>query len=230
MQEQALIFQKLPPEIRAQIWQEVVGGYKIYLGIVAQKLRHCKIFGGLGIARDSIDEDEQERLQIEHRLLPLLFTCRRVYTEAVPHLYSANKFTISHIDAVLALTSSIRLPRFNSISSMSITWSLLMTHRLGFTFGMRTQDAQLWDKASRMIASMKGLKNMDIILWGGGMPYGPTGQWDGIKELLDMLCRITRPTKYVVTIDETEVEDLMTVYKDAPFRLKWGYEPGEVLM
>jgi hypothetical protein len=83
MQEQALIFTTLPPEIRAQIWKEVVGGYEIYLGIVSKKVRHCKIFGGLGIARCDIDEEEQDRLQAQHKLLPLLRTCRRVYVHQV---------------------------------------------------------------------------------------------------------------------------------------------------
>lgn len=79
LQGQALIFTRLPPEIRAQIWQEVVGNYEIYLGIVSKRIRHCKIFSGLGLARCDIDEQEQDRLQAEHKLLPLLKTCRRVY-------------------------------------------------------------------------------------------------------------------------------------------------------
>jgi len=79
MQEQALVFAKLPPELRMQIWEEVVGGYEIYLGIVNRRVRHCKIFGGLGVARCcDVDEDEQDRLHSEHRLLPVLMTCRRV--------------------------------------------------------------------------------------------------------------------------------------------------------
>jgi hypothetical protein len=76
MQEKALLFTKLPPELRLQIWQEVLGGHEVYLGIVAQRIRHCKIFGGLGIARR--DEEEQDRLQSEHKLLPLLMSCRRM--------------------------------------------------------------------------------------------------------------------------------------------------------
>lgn len=78
LQAQALIFTKLPPEIRAQIWQEVVGGYEIYLGIASKKIRHCKVFGGFGIAKCDIDEKEQDKMQAECTLLPLLQTCRRM--------------------------------------------------------------------------------------------------------------------------------------------------------
>lgn len=229
LQAQAPIFAKLPPELRAQIWEEVVGGYDIYIGIVTQKLRHCKIFGGLGIARGTIDEDEQDRLQLEHKILPLLFTCRRIYSEAVPFLYSTNHFTTSNIDVVLALTSSIRLPRFNSISSLSINWSLPVTHRLASTIGMRACDSKLWDRASNILASMKGLKNLKVVVWGCTI-YGTSRDWAGIRELLDMLRRIKRPTKYIVTIDEDEAEEMVEEYNDAPFQLQWGCDDHDAFM
>jgi len=71
-QNQSLLFAKLPLELRRQIWKEVLGGFDIYLGIVAQQLQHCKLFG-VEHARD-----DQIRLQQEHKLLPLLLTCRQV--------------------------------------------------------------------------------------------------------------------------------------------------------
>ncbi|TLD18890.1 Cytochrome c peroxidase [Venturia nashicola] len=228
MQEQALIFTRLPPEIRAQIWQEVVGEYEIYLGIVSKTIRHCKIFGGLGIARCDIDEQEQDRLQAEHKLLPLLKTCRRIYSEAIPVLYSTNKFTTSHIEVIPSLTSTIRLPRFNSISSLSVTWSLPTIHRIGMLNGLRHSDAKTWDRASRTMASMKGLKTLRITVWGCTI-YGASRDWTGIRQLLDLLTRIKQPRNYIVSIDELEAEELVKEYDGAPFKLDWSNEDTDVM-
>jgi hypothetical protein len=94
---------------------------------------------------------------------------------------------------------------------------------------MRACDIKSWDRASRVLASMKGLKDLRVIVW-GCMIYGVPRDWAGIKELLDMLCRVTRPPRYVVTIDESEAEDLVDEYNDAPFQLKWGCDDRESLL
>jgi hypothetical protein len=71
-QEQSLLFAKLPLELRQHIFKEVVGGFEIYLGIVNEKLQHCKLFG------TGKDREVNILLQSEYKLLPILLTCRRV--------------------------------------------------------------------------------------------------------------------------------------------------------
>jgi hypothetical protein len=151
------------------------------------------------------------------------------YSEAIPFLYSNNKFTTSHIEVVQSLTSTIRVPRFNSINSLSITWSLPVIHRIGMLNGLRTMDARAWDRASRTLASMKGLKTLKITVWGCTI-YGNSRDWTGIRQLLDLLRRVKNPRTYVVTIDELEAGELVKEYDDAPFKLESGCDDRDTLL
>jgi len=147
----------------------------------------------------------------------------------VPFLYSTNKFTTSHIKVVQSLTSTLRVHRFNAITSLSITWSLPVIHRIGMLNGLRTIDAQAWDRASRTLASMKGLKTLKIIIWGCTI-YGASRDWTGIRQLLNLLRRVQNLQNNVVTIDKMEAEDLVKEYDDAPFKLEWGCDDRDTLL
>jgi hypothetical protein len=85
-QEQCLLFARLPLELRQHIWKEVVGGFDVYLGIINEKLQHCKLFG------TSEDQEVNVLLQSEYKLLPILLTCRRVYAmkSFAPQILCAN--------------------------------------------------------------------------------------------------------------------------------------------
>lgn len=150
------------------------------------------------------------------------------YSEAIPLLYSTNKFTTSHIEVIQSLTSTIRLPRFNSISSLSITWSLPTVHRIGMLNGLRHSDAKAWDRASRTMASMKGLKTLKITIWGCTI-YGAARDWTGIRQLLDMLTRIKQTRNYIVSIDELEAGELVKEYDGASFKLDWSNDDTDVM-
>jgi len=91
---------------------------------------------------------------------------------------------------------------------------------------MRKCDIASWNRASHILASMKGLKTLKVIVWGCTI-YGSPRDWTGIKELLDILRRVTRPKQYTVTINETEAEELVNEYDDAPFQLKWRCDDND---
>lgn len=98
-----------------------------------------------------------------------------------------------------------------------MTWSLHHVSPLG---GLRQPDAQAWDRASRTLASMKGLKTLKITIWGRTI-YGTSGDWTAVRQLLDLLRRVERPKKYIVKIDEDDARELAKEYDTAPFRLAW---------
>jgi hypothetical protein len=79
-QSQSLLFQKLPPEVRSLIWRECVGNYNIYLGIVdgEKRIRHCKIFEGLGLMGKIANQEEQDELMRKHYFVSMLQSCRRM--------------------------------------------------------------------------------------------------------------------------------------------------------
>lgn len=94
--------------------------------------------------------------------------------------------------------------------------------------GLRHSDAKAWDRASRTIASMKGLKTLKITIWGCTI-HGASRDWTGIRQLLDMLTRIKQTRNYIVSIDEIEAGELAKEYDVAPFKLDWSNDDGDVM-
>jgi hypothetical protein len=100
-------------------------------------------------------------------------------------------------------------------------------HRIGMLNSLRAIDAQAWNRASRTLASMKGLKTLEIKIWGCTISGG-LHEWSGIRQLLDLLRRVQTPKNYTVTIDELDAEDLVKEYHDAPFKLEYGHDDREL--
>ncbi|KAF2431843.1 hypothetical protein EJ08DRAFT_695995 [Tothia fuscella] len=217
----SLLFQKLPLELRRQIWEECVGGFDVYLGIADLKLQHCKLFPGM-----NHDQKTLSIQQAEYKLLPLLLTSRQVYTEAIDFLYSSNNFRTAQIEVVPALTSSIRLSRFNAITSLAIHWTLPVVYRHSL-FGAPTHETLLWERTTKTLSSMKGLKDLHILLT-TSTPFGTPWQWGGaaggIPDLLSLLCTVRPKKHYCLTIDVPEVEELSECFRDASFELHWKEE------
>ncbi|KIW05178.1 uncharacterized protein PV09_03727 [Verruconis gallopava] len=221
-QSQSLLYRKLPPEIRSLIWRHCVGNFNIYLGIISdeKRIRHCKIFEGKGLMRLSMDQAEQDKLMKEHYFISLLQSCRRVYTEAIPHLYTNNSFLLSSPKTLLALSSTTLLHRFNLIATLLMKYTPQLQH--GLSFGLSQHDVRMWERTADLLASMKGLKNLDIILWDRSL-YGTPGDWDNLEGLLKLLRKIKQPKHFTVTIDQSnEVEGLRENLGDIPFVLRYG--------
>ncbi|KAF2399100.1 hypothetical protein EJ06DRAFT_531412 [Trichodelitschia bisporula] len=220
-QSQSAFFAKLPLELRSQIYKEVLGDFSLYLFISMKKLRHIKI------DRHEAKEDLAARRyqQPGPSLLPLLLTCRRIYSESISYLYSSNKFS-TEPDTILSLTSSIRLSRFNTISQISFSCSVA-NYPEDFD-GTRDSLGVLWERTCIVLASMKGLRDLQVNLWPAAVGIiGPGWERESVKMMLGMLCIIKQPTNFEVKIESQEV-DGYEIFKDAPFKLTWS--PGLILI
>jgi len=102
---------------------------------------------------------------------------------------------------------------------MALSWSLPAIYR-HTVFDVPTHEAQLWDRTTSILASMKGLKELHVLLW-TCTPYGTTWQWQGVPDLLELLSRVRPKNHYCLTIDEQEVEELSKQFSTAPFDLHW---------
>ncbi|EME45174.1 hypothetical protein DOTSEDRAFT_71033 [Dothistroma septosporum NZE10] len=105
-QTQSAFLTKLPYDVRLIIYEMVIGGNVLHLEAQNQKARilhnvckHPQDINDVGMHQDcsslsTVRPSSAPREDYAHAtgLLPLLVTCRRIYSEAINTLYSANTF------------------------------------------------------------------------------------------------------------------------------------------
>ncbi|KAF2491401.1 hypothetical protein BU16DRAFT_565103 [Lophium mytilinum] len=196
--KQTTVFQEksrlmaLPLELREMIYKAVLGDDVMHVIHKENKLGHlrCKAkseedcpkrWYGEGPCRDScwgvVDSsniwmpvgDPAERSDGD--VLPLLQTCRQVYSEAIPLLYSTNTFSFIDLDCLRHLSATILPSRFNAIKSLTIEWYLTwplyddFAQRMLFSTSLYPpHDEATWEEIWRIIAGMKGLQRLRVDL------------------------------------------------------------------
>lgn len=221
-QQQCLLLQKLPLDIRLMIWEHCVGtellhivrepgrlGYIIcpfwklnlpLLSPTATTLEPTRSAIAEWAAPDNTsnhfcwspqDTDglsyartgESKLLGLNNigkrAFLPLLQTCRQIYTEALPVMYQSNVFDLKSLDALLALPSTTI--HVNFIRSLRLSWTFCVdplqppsdaVQRNGrrplFTEPIPPFDLDTWLRACRFLSTMKGLQNLIITIDGAG--------------------------------------------------------------
>lgn len=96
----------------------------------------------------------------------LIKTCRQIYTEVTPLIYSTNTFDIGNLDDLIFLNQTIRSNRMASIRFLRISWSLCF---LPFCDSLkptdRPHDDETWLRFWNIIATrMIGLTDLDVTL------------------------------------------------------------------
>ncbi|OBT51750.1 hypothetical protein VE04_08730, partial [Pseudogymnoascus sp. 24MN13] len=169
----------LPPEIRHQIWAEILSGNTIHLEVERGSLRGTKC-----IARDPSKCHDgpftrgcQAARDLERRqktkpaaggklnLLPLLLTCNLIYTEAITLIYTTNTFTLLNLSTLLPPhhLNSIRTLLLLTGISPGTNHSILPPRRLpGSALELDDDYVAEWAVVWRMLASMQGLRALDV--------------------------------------------------------------------
>ncbi|KAI9709974.1 MAG: hypothetical protein M1820_003052 [Bogoriella megaspora] len=134
---------QLPSELRRMIWEEVIGGNlfhivrcpKRLLGIQCPETanaypgvfeRPCwgavyrpglipPVYGKYRSVKDHSDAASAD-------ILPILQTCRLIYSETVDLLYQDNVFAFDHLDAALNLRQTTLKCRWNAIRTVCLQW------------------------------------------------------------------------------------------------------------
>ena len=120
----------------------------------------------------------------------LIKTCRQIYLEATPLIYSTNTFQICDLDNLIYLNQTIRLPRMASIKYLQIQWVLCYLPLCGsMSRKYRPQDDETWLRFWNIVATrMTGLVALDIslVIWLPQLQsyYGHEKVW--LKPLIDI--------------------------------------------
>ena len=107
------------------------------------------------------------RFKRESLHLSLLKTCRQIYTEVAPLLYSTNTFKVDDLDLLIYLDQTIRPNRMASIRYLQIVWTF--NPRVPFTAPVpnlfRPMDDETWVRFWNIIATrMTGLQGLDVAI------------------------------------------------------------------
>ncbi|KAF1962092.1 hypothetical protein CC80DRAFT_588706 [Byssothecium circinans] len=211
MQGQSMFFAMLPLEIRKIVYEYVMGEETIHLTLGAKRrFAHFKCpRDGAVIDADSdargmggVEEDCGCRIlvggaqsgRLSGACSRILRTCRRMYREAVPHLYTPHTFSLLHITHLLYLPSRIPQPRLNTIRTLRLRWAIRalpyfrrgMSNRLAYP-----EDTANWEKAWGILASMRGLQDLRVVIVDSSRDSIWEAQWLGLEEkLLESVRRV----------------------------------------
>ncbi|KAL5356473.1 hypothetical protein BJX96DRAFT_142862 [Aspergillus floccosus] len=212
---------RLPWEIRHQIWSYVLGGRLLHIvrghktllviecledfGPDLETRQHgcwgwsCgPPFDWLGFYMQPQDGHPARPAN----LLPLLQTCRVIYTEAVAVLYESNIFDFNHLDSLLYFRQSVLPQRLNQIRRLNLSWDIQWS--LSSACAFPSHDLPTWYKVCDVLASFHGLQELRVHLTSqSDLPAGEHGKpsW---KPLLDALQPIKWPTTSVVYLPSLE--------------------------
>ncbi|KAI9844220.1 MAG: hypothetical protein M1837_005726 [Sclerophora amabilis] len=170
---------------------------------------------GRSSAAHSYYEPKEGAVNSHGNLLPLLMTCRHVYTEAINILYSENVFDFKHLYTIFDLSSTIPSHRFNSIRSIQLAWHFEVP--IASRDVPQPHDPATWKKAWQLLASMKGLRLLRVDLRG-------SFHWhmQPRMDVLMPLCEVKQTEAFEVNVpfDPEDIDEIASAMENAPFVLK----------
>ncbi|MCJ1308272.1 hypothetical protein MMC25_001925 [Agyrium rufum] len=102
--------------------------------------------------------------------LSFMRTCRQVYHETLPMLYTNNTFSFSNIDNLIFLSKAIPTPWMHSIRYLQVIWNIsdipfshIVNDRLEPFSGKRPYDMETWKSFwAVIVGGMTGLMELDV--------------------------------------------------------------------
>ena len=165
----------LPYDVRRLIYKFVLAGRTFHIIRLRRRLRHVECTRHGRPSRDNstcwgnptVDGRDVHKLETEgfdQDLLDLLRTCRQIYTECIDILYSQTIFDISRPESLISFSATLLPQRFDSISSLQLTWSFFCNKSSDPERPLLRGDNSLWKACWQIIATMKELKNIRVWL------------------------------------------------------------------
>ncbi|KAL8820535.1 MAG: hypothetical protein Q9191_007498 [Dirinaria sp. TL-2023a] len=160
-----LLYEKLPLELRQEIFAYVLGRDMFRLISVPWKVTTAAdIFGNVSMTQAHFHSKPAQSKP--PRGIALLQTSRQVYNESVDLLYSTNTFVIHDFTTMTTFAKSIPARHFHAIRSLRICYSPVTSvpykHPRTAQYDLPTGEG--WDEFWEMIAGMKSLRDLDVHL------------------------------------------------------------------
>nr|OQO26908.1 hypothetical protein B0A51_07355 [Rachicladosporium sp. CCFEE 5018] len=189
--------------------------------------------------KQSWESDDWHR--VRWRLIPLLFTCKMVYDEAIGQLYSCNIFSMRRIDTVLRLPMVMLPNRFQQIRRINFSTALKDSVRVAKASeadraGMERLVATsryhrypepeiMWITMCEILACLKNLQDLQIDIAFYSSEPGHLGEFAEtvhVNTLLGVLdpLKLAKAKRYEVKITSVVSDELRRQLGPTPFELR----------
>ncbi|KAF2108046.1 hypothetical protein BDV96DRAFT_588123 [Lophiotrema nucula] len=203
VQEGCLLFTRLPVEVRAMIWEFVLGGNEIAI--------ENWYSGNTGNAGQKRPEN----------WWTLVKTCRVVYSETINLLYAKTIFDVKSVGLLSQFKRSVLEKRWSQIRALTVCvsfWPVYVSTSHGcvisgyYTHEVLPSEAENWPRLCGMLESLPNLRRLKLIV------FDPK-QWVNC-ERLEMLRRVGVDGMVEVTFTEEMSEDVKALgERDEGFRI-----------
>lgn len=177
-QQQSPLFATLPLEVRRLIYHHIVGGQTIHMMPTGARVGHVKCLregkqkwsnGPCENCWSIIQKGPPFDLRSHHGgMLPLLKTCRMVYSEAIDIMYSDNDFQFIDMEHLIHWSTTFLPKRHDAIRSIQLWMFFLSPHPLysaeSIADPMPPQDEATWESLCETVGSMQGLQELRVEL------------------------------------------------------------------
>ncbi|KAI9713952.1 MAG: hypothetical protein M1820_000682 [Bogoriella megaspora] len=237
---------RLPREIRQMIWKYVLGDHVLHIVRLRRRLfsikcghnhqdistqfhrcwgtsdRRSELADTPGFYTGPLNEFQPEL----NSFLPLLRTCRQIYSESVNTLYRDNRFDFNHFDSILYLSQSVLRKRLDEIQVISLHWTFKYpVYQIRHAAKPRRLDDNppydhaTWVSVCHFLSSLKGLRELYLWMWG---PTEMPG-YSLTQEYFDPLYEIHPSSRFAVILpgDDSDWAEL----KDHHFEILTNVTP-----
>ncbi|OQE77751.1 hypothetical protein PENNAL_c0058G04882 [Penicillium nalgiovense] len=168
-QSQSQLLTRLSPELRLMIWGFVLADQRIHIIQCNKRLGHvnstCEICHGTGISQPAKEADLARWSKV--KLLGLALTCRQIYHESIPMLYTHPTLEFSNPWSLPYLLPTIRPEHRDRIRAIELRWSFpghwlpsKDSVRAVYVSAGRTQ----WIETCRAVSQLRSLRSFVLVL------------------------------------------------------------------
>ncbi len=207
-QTQSPLF-KLPPELRCQIYGEVIGNKTIHIVQRSRdKLGHTICRCNNPPCQEQCREDGCRGTKLPSGIyaifgagsggiLPLLKSCRKMYglyllltlqdayllryADAIEVLYGSNIFDFDSMESLISFSTAVLAKRFDSIQHLQLDFRFSMS--VYFSESTAQNDPPRWERTWRIIGSMKALQDLWVRISWHRLDFGPVEEARLLSEL-----------------------------------------------
>lgn len=214
-QPSCLLFQRLPPELRTRIWEDVLGRSTLRFITITKGVRHERLpLPPREFSHRSSTPSNPVELSVEANEylgqyltvdLRVLRTCHAAYAECTPILWSSNTIAMSSPLTLIYLHDYILPPsHFDQIRHLQLSWTYYEHPEVMSSHHIPDHDEEIWLRYWDLVASME-LHSLSVNLGYIGPPTNKEGdistEWTKpmfkVKGVRNVSCAVegyTRPS------------------------------------